>query len=1000
MKTLPVPATPSWDGTVVFMPGETRKAVVISLRRDDRPGSPTARTIRVALQVGGDGYELDTSPEAEVTAEVTVQEPLAVTLHLSTDTVTEAGGVSTVTASLNRPSSEATSVTVTASPVSPTVAGDYALSANRELTIPAGATTSTGRVTIAAVDNDVEAADRRVTVSAAASNSQGVGNPAPVTLTIRNDDELTMALDVSPAAVSEGAGATLVTVTATVTGTTRLGEARTVTVSVTGSDEDAAVDFASVADFEIVVPAGTPGTRSQATFTLTPEDDTVDEFDAVLRVSGRAGNATVTDATLTLTDDDEAPTGIALDVSPQVVSEGAGETPVTVTATVTGDTRFGVARTLTVSVAGSGSSDAVGFAAVADFTVTVPAAAQSGTGTFVLTPQDNEHDEFDETIVVSGRLGELEIAPARMTVTDNDVLSLSVSDIEVLESAGEAEFTLNLSHESVRRIEIGVTFADVTATRGEDYLPNEEPVIFASGERQQVLRVALVDDPDMEQNETFRVTFDPGAGGELSVKSATCTIVDDEVMDERQQKLEYALAAFGRTMAHDLVTAVEDRMWSSGSGSSVTLAGTRLPVPDEAVYEMLQRHVGPGGDLARRTALRELLARSDFQLSLDDEGAGEADGWSTDSLTLWGRGSQSWGAGRLEPSVTTQSEVFSGQLGLEMRLREDTLVGVMLNGSEGEVEFGGKLGTRIEADIISLHPYGQWSPWPGLGTWAMLGYGLGGATLTDSYSTLAGLSVESDIAMTMAAAGGSHRVVSLLGLDWFVGTNGFLARFEADGQTNLLSALEADVWQTRVLLEGRSGQNLGGLSGLSGDIALATRLDGGDAETGMGMEIGGGVAYDRQDLGVAVEASGRMLLSHEAEDLEDAGASLSLRVDPGEFGRGLYLAFAPSWGNASSGVRAMWQDRQSATGVRDGRGLFDPQMRLTSELGYAEPMPTGRGILTSYGAFSSDGGVTRQYRVGRRLELDILSMSLEAERHESAGAKPEHNVWLNASIRF
>ena len=454
------------EGTVVFMPGETRKEEVVSLRRDDRPGSPIAGTIRVALQVSGDGYELDTSPEAEVTAEVTVQEPLAVTLHLSTDTVTEAGGVSTVTASLNRPSNETTSVTVTASPASPTVAGDYALSANRELTIPAGSTTSTGRVTIAAVDNDVDAADRRVTVSATARNSQGVADPAPVTLTIRDDDELTMALDVSPEAVSEGDGETLVTVTATVTGTTRLGEARTVTVTVAGSDEDAAVDFAAVADFEIVVPAGTPGTRSQATFTLTPEDDTVDELDAVLRVSGRAGNATVTDATLTLTDDDEAPTGIALAVSPQTVSEGDGETPVTVTATVTGATRFGVAQTLTVSVAGSGSSGAVGFAAVADFTVTVPAAARSGTGTFVLTPEDDERDEFDETIAVSGRLGDLEIAPARMTVTDNDVLSLSVSDIEVLESAGEAEFTLNLSHESARRIEIGVSFEDVTATRG------------------------------------------------------------------------------------------------------------------------------------------------------------------------------------------------------------------------------------------------------------------------------------------------------------------------------------------------------------------------------------------------------------------------------------------------------------------------------------------------------------------------------------------------------
>ena len=148
-------------------------------------------------------------------------------LRLSADTIAEDGGTSTVTARL--------SPSVKRGDDGDGVAGcggrRYALGANRELTIPAGETTGTGQVTITAVDNDVDAADRRVSVSATARNSQGVGNPAPVTLTIRDDDELTMALDVSPEAVSEDAGATLVTVTATVTGTTRLGEARTVTVS-------------------------------------------------------------------------------------------------------------------------------------------------------------------------------------------------------------------------------------------------------------------------------------------------------------------------------------------------------------------------------------------------------------------------------------------------------------------------------------------------------------------------------------------------------------------------------------------------------------------------------------------------------------------------------------------------------------------------------------------------------------------------------------------------
>ena len=95
------------------------------------------------------------------------------TLVLSPASVTENGGVSTVTATLSGASSQATTVTVSATAVSPAVAGDFALSTNTTLTIAADATASTGVVTITGVDNSVDAPDKTVTVSATASNTQG-----------------------------------------------------------------------------------------------------------------------------------------------------------------------------------------------------------------------------------------------------------------------------------------------------------------------------------------------------------------------------------------------------------------------------------------------------------------------------------------------------------------------------------------------------------------------------------------------------------------------------------------------------------------------------------------------------------------------------------------------------------------------------------------------------------------------------------------------------------
>ena len=68
------------------------------------------------------------------------------------------------------------------------MSADFERSSNRTLTIAAGDTASTGTVTITADDNDEYAPDRRVTVSATASNDLGVAGPADRPLTITEDD--------------------------------------------------------------------------------------------------------------------------------------------------------------------------------------------------------------------------------------------------------------------------------------------------------------------------------------------------------------------------------------------------------------------------------------------------------------------------------------------------------------------------------------------------------------------------------------------------------------------------------------------------------------------------------------------------------------------------------------------------------------------------------------------------------------------------------------------
>ena len=126
-----------------------------------------------------------------------------VTLKLTPEAIGETGGVSTVTASLERVSNAVTTVMVSAEAVAPAAAGYFTLSANRTLTIAAGGTSSSGAVAVGAVDNNVDAPDKMVTVSATAENINGVTPPSAVTLTIIDDDATPMITTASPILVAE-----------------------------------------------------------------------------------------------------------------------------------------------------------------------------------------------------------------------------------------------------------------------------------------------------------------------------------------------------------------------------------------------------------------------------------------------------------------------------------------------------------------------------------------------------------------------------------------------------------------------------------------------------------------------------------------------------------------------------------------------------------------------------------------------------------------------------
>ena len=158
-----------------------------------------------------------------------------------------------------------------------------------------------------------------------------------------------MTLSLNPAAVGESAAATAVTVTASLNNSP-LPTATTVTVSRTGGTATSGTDYPAVTDFVITIPA--EQTSGTATLSFDPSGDSLAEGNETVILTGSATGVERGDtATLTITDDDTAPTAITLSLNPAAVGESAAATTVTVTASLN-NSPLPTATTVTVSRTG------------------------------------------------------------------------------------------------------------------------------------------------------------------------------------------------------------------------------------------------------------------------------------------------------------------------------------------------------------------------------------------------------------------------------------------------------------------------------------------------------------------------------------------------------------------------------------------------------------------------------------------------------------------------
>ena len=449
--------------------------------------------------------------------------------------------------------------------------------------------------------------------------------------------------------------------------------------------------------------------------------------------------------------------------------------------------------------------------------------------------------------------------------------------------------------------------------------------------------------------------------------------------------LNDALAAIGRSMLSSTASVIGSRFELASTGSQMALGGSRF---GGSLSPQMQRFLAGNDPFALEERLGEralfsgsgsqqaygggygltadrLLTGTSFNMPLNAMGTGDA------QFAVWGAGDLQSFEGEPDNGMYDGSS-SSGYIGVDAR-GDGWLAGVSVSrsGAEADYDFDGTAqvtgvrgGGTLETSVTAFHPYARLEVGADSEVWVIGGFGGGEADLSRTH--VSG-SQSSDLSMAMAV-GGLRRALAMEfgGADLSLrGDAGFLS-LETDSGMMAVDGLSASVSRLRLGLEAAwEGESATPFVEVSG------RFDGGDGQTGGGLELAGGLRILNPESGFGLEAKGRILAMHTGDGYSESGIGVTASFEPGAAGRGITFRLSPRWGGSADSTDLFWDE---VGNVRDASqyayGLDRSQTwGVDAALGYGFGLRSMPGVVTPFGQMDVTGDQDQRIRVGVRYGL-------------------------------
>ena len=610
-------------------------------------------------------------------------------------------------------------------------------------------------------------------------------------------------------------------------------------------------------------------------------------------------------------------------------------------------------------------------------------------------------------------------------------VGISIGDAEIVEDAKAVlVFTVALTRAASSAVTIDYATSDGTATAGADYTAASGTLTINAGSSSGTIQVSVIDDEHNEGSETFTLTLSNASSGDLTDASATGTITNHDALPKA------LIARFGRTAAVHIVEQVEERVnaprtpgfdgrvagreinrdmgqdfaldflqqlgggygYQQGQpGGMRTAPGTNDPrFGNGGIASSLGPHSTMGGGMNPSANMQGLQPGQSYDqemgIGLGGDGLLQGSSFALNRATssggivsLWSRSAQSSFYGQ-DGALALNGDVRTSMFGADYS-KGRMITSVSLSHSRGLGSYAGVDSGQVNSAVTGLYPWIGYKASERITVWTVAGYGAGGLTLSPGV----GAPMETGLSMAMVAGGGRGQILG--------GGEGFGLAFKADtlwvgmrtkavsGPGGNLDSTRAAVSRLRTALEGSQSMTIANRMALTPSVEIGIRQDGGDAETGRGMDLGAGLVLADAVTGLSVDIRVRRLLVHQAEGFTESGMSISVSYNPRPATPlGFTARISPAWGGETmSGSEALW-GRESMGGMGQGPLMNSGGQRLDSEVGYGLPIGSRFVGTPRAGMRTSEYG--RDYRIGygmQVLEQGKLNIELgiDAERRES-----------------